>query len=82
MPIGVRMELFDEDVANAEYLTERLNMESKAATVSAALRLMSEFVDVIDGDGQLLIRNKNGSVDRLILHGVDKNRRLRDSARR
>lgn len=76
------MSLPPEDVENADYLTERLAMENNAATVSTALQLMNEFVDVIDNDGQLLIKNKDGSVDRLILRGVDKKRRLRSSARR
>lgn len=76
------MSLPPEDVENADYLTERLAMENNAATVSTALQLMNEFVDVIDNDGQLLIKNKDGSVDRLILRGVDKKRRWRASARR
>ena len=76
------MSLPPEDVENADYLTERLAMENNAATVSTALQLMNEFVDVIDNDGQLLIKNKDGSVDQLILRGVDKKRRLRASARR
>ena len=71
------MSLPPEDVENADYLTERLAMENNAATVSTALQLMNEFVDVIDNDGQLLIKNKDGSVDRLILRGVDKKRRRR-----
>ena len=82
MSIAIRMSLPPEDVENADYLTERLAMENNAATVSTALQLMNEFVDVIDNDGQLLIKNKDGSVDRLILRGVDKKRRRRPGARR
>lgn len=82
MSIVIRMSLPPEDVENADYLTERLAMENNAATVSTALQLMNEFVDVIDNDGQLLIKNKDGSVDRLILRGVDKKRRRRHGARR
>lgn len=76
------MSLPPEDVENADYLTERLAMENNAATVSTALQLMNEFVDVIDNDGQLLIKNKDGSVDRLILRGVGKKRRRRANAQR
>lgn len=72
MSVQVRMELSDKDAANAERLTETLNMRNKAATVSTALNLMREFVDVIENDGQLLIKNKNGSIEQLILPGVGK----------
>ncbi len=73
MPVRVKMELPDKDMENAKQLTERFNMVNKAATVSTVLNLMREFVDVIDSDGQLLIRHKNGSVEQLILPGVDRN---------
>ncbi len=70
MTVKVTMNLTERDVENTEKLTTLLHSRSKAATVSTALSVTATIADIIEKGGSVMIRNKDGSMDRLIITGL------------
>jgi len=64
----VTMELTDRDVDNTQFLRDVLNARSNAQVVSIALSLTRFIVSALrDSNAQLLLRNPNGQVDRVVM---------------
>lgn len=68
----VSMGLTQQDIETADYLRERLVARSKAATVSEALEITRALSDIIDTGGDLLIKRKDGSIERIVIPGLTK----------
>ena len=66
----VTMNLTDRDVRNTERLTNRIHARSKAEAVSAALSIASSLSDMLDGGKELIIRNKKGELEKIIIPGL------------
>ncbi len=70
MPVKVTMNLTEQDVQNTEKLTNMLHSRSKAATVSTALSVTATIAEILSQGGDLMIRNSDGSMERLIITGM------------
>lgn len=68
--IKVTMNLTERDVRNTERLTEQLHTRSKAETVSAALSITSSLSDMLQGDKELIIRDRKGNIEKIIIPGL------------
>lgn len=66
----VTMNLTDRDVRNTEKLTERLHTRSKAEAVSAALTIISSLSDMLEGNKELIIRDKKGNLEKIMIPGL------------
>ena len=66
----ITMNLTPRDVENADTLTRRLHCRNKASTVSAALAITEDITRRIQDGGQLMIKEKDGSVETLIITGL------------
>ncbi len=66
----VTMNLTDRDIAHTEALQRRLHSRSKASAVSSALAIAEDFTRRLERGEQILIREKDGSVQRVLLPGV------------
>jgi len=66
----VTMGLTDFDFNNAEIITELFRMRNKAEAVSAALSLTSFLSKALQGDKELIIRDKAGNMDKIIIPGL------------
>ena len=66
----VTMNLTERDVRNTEKLTEQLHTRSKAEAVSAALSITSSLSDMLQGDKELIIRDRNGGIEKVIIPGL------------
>jgi len=64
----VTMDLTDRDVENTQYLREVLHARSNAQVISIALSLLRFIVSALLNPGtQLLLRNPDGSLDRVVV---------------
>lgn len=66
----VTMNLTERDVRNTEKLTEKLHTRSKAEAVSAALSITSSLSEMLEGDKELIIRDKKGDIEKIIIPGL------------
>lgn len=66
----VTMNLAEHDVQNAERLRFRLHIRNNAEAVSAALTVASSLSDLLGSDKKLIIRNKNGDMEKVIIPGL------------
>ena len=66
----VTMNLTDRDIEITDKLTKRLHSRSKASTVSSALAITDALADLVDNGGTLLVRGRDGSMERLIIPGL------------
>lgn len=66
----VTMNLTDRDVANTEILTRRLHSRSKASAVSSALAIAEGITRSIERGEEVLIRTKDGSLERVFIAGA------------
>ena len=67
----VTMNLTERDIANAEMLTARLHSRNKASTVSTALAIMEGLTKKIEDGGELIVRKKDGSIETVLIVGLD-----------
>ena len=67
----VTMNLTDRDISNTEVLTKRLNLRNKASTVSSALAITEGLIRKIVSGEELLIRKKDGSMETVIIAGLN-----------
>jgi hypothetical protein len=63
----VTMTLTDQDIENAEKIFASTNARSKADAVSIGLALCSFIFDTIRKGAQLEVRNRDGTVDRIVI---------------
>ena len=63
--------LTDRDISNTEVLTKRLNLRNKASTVSSALAITEGLTRKIVSGEELLIRKKDGSMETVIIAGLN-----------
>ena len=66
----VTMNLTDQDIKTAEELTAKLNLRTKASTVSSALSITGELVNMIKDGNEILVRRKDGTLEKLVFPGV------------
>lgn len=66
----VTMNLTERDVRNTERLTERLHTRSKAEAVSAALSITTSLSEMLQGDKELIIRDRKGDIEKVIIPGL------------
>ncbi len=66
----VSMNLTDRDIKNTEKVTKLFNSRSKAEAVSAALGITSSLGEMIKEGKELLIRNKSGEIERVLIPGL------------
>ena len=61
------MKLTDVDILNTEKLSEKLNTRTKAEAVSAALTIASSLSDLLEGEKELVIRDKKGEIEKVVI---------------
>lgn len=66
----VTMNLTERDVKNTERLTEQLHTRSKAEAVSAALSITTSLSEMLQGDKELIIRDRKGGIEKVIIPGL------------
>lgn len=66
----VTMNLTEQDIANTEVLTVRLNARNKASTVSSALAIAEGITKKIEDGGELIVKKKDGSLETIIIAGL------------
>ncbi len=71
MTIKVTMNLTERDVQNTDQLTGVLHSRSKAATVSTALSVTATIAEILAKGGDLMVRNSDGSMERLLITGME-----------
>ena len=64
------MRVTQHDIENAEALQRRLHSPSKASAVSSALVIPDEITRILERGEELLLRNKDGSMNWLTIPGV------------
>lgn len=69
----VTMGLTERDARNAERLQLKLGTHNKAEAVSAALSITSGLSDLLEGNKELIIRNKRGDMEKVIIPGFTNN---------
>ena len=67
----VTMNLTEQDVANTEILTTRLNSRNKASTVSSALAITEGITRKIEDGGELMIKKSDGSTETVVIAGLN-----------
>ena len=70
----ITMNLTERDSENANSIRDRLNTRSKAGAVSTSLAITEGLTDRIQSGEELLIRRKNGDLERVIIPGLPTNR--------
>jgi hypothetical protein len=61
------MNLTDRDVRNTEKISQVLHTRSNAEAVSAALGITSSLADMIKKGNDLIVRNKKGELQQLLI---------------
>lgn len=70
----VTMGLQEKDVERVDIIQKRLHSRSKAAAVSTAISIADIVTDVTSGGGSIIIENKDGTRERLVIAGLDHGR--------
>ncbi len=68
--VKVTMNLSQRDVDNTAAVREKFQSRSNAAAVSVALGVTKTLADIVDNGGEILVRNKDGQVERVIITGL------------
>ena len=71
MPQKVSMTLTEQDVQNAEWLTEVLHLPNKAETVGTALEIVTALSKVVGKGDELILKHRNGFIQALTLAGIN-----------
>ncbi len=66
----VTMNLTPKDVLNTEVLLSRLHARNKASVVSSALAITEAITSKVSNGGEILIKNKDGSMETVIIAGL------------
>ena len=64
------MNLTDRDVEITDELTRKLHSRNNASTVSIALAITYALTEMAEDGGTLLMRGRDGSMERLIIPGL------------
>lgn len=67
----VTMNLTDRDVKNTEKVSKLLHTRTKADAVSAALGITSSLGEMVKNGGELLVRNKKGEMQKVLIPGLE-----------
>ncbi len=67
MTVKVTMNLTSRDVRNTETIQEVMHTRSKAQAVSTALSVTTALAENMKPGSELLIRQKDGSVEKIII---------------
>ena len=67
MSIKVTMNLSDRDVSNTEKLVTLTGSRTRAQAVSTALSVTKLLAQRMHDGGEVLIRNKDGDLERLVI---------------
>jgi len=67
----ISMNLTDRDIRNTEAVRRMLHVRTNADAVSAALGITKSLADLVKEGGEVLIKNKNGEVQRLFIPGLN-----------
>lgn len=67
MTVKVTMNLTRRDVKNTETLQDFMHTRSKAQTVSTALSVTKALAENMKPGSELLIRQKDGSIEKIII---------------
>ena len=63
----VTMNLTDRDVQNTEFIRELAHARSNASAVSIALSLSRFIAGQLQEGSELLLRNRNGEIERVVM---------------
>lgn len=66
----VTMNLTESDVANTAFIREVMNTRNNAQAVSCALSFTSELTKLVKDGDELMVRRKNGTMERVLITGV------------
>jgi hypothetical protein len=69
--VKVTMNLTDRDVDNTDKIRKVFHARSNAAAVSDALSVTATLVTMLKEGNEILLRNKNGELEKLIFTGLD-----------
>jgi len=69
--VKVTMNLTTRDVENTQKVKESLHARSNAAAVSDALAVTTKLIDLSKKGNEILIRNKNGELERLVFADLE-----------
>lgn len=67
----VTMNLSQRDVDNTAVVRDKFHSRSNAAAVSIALGVTKTIAEIVDDGGEILVRNKGGQIERVIITGLD-----------
>lgn len=66
----VTMNLTQRDVANTEKVRQKFHARSNAQAVSAAVTVTASLAELLENGGELLVRNKDGETQRIVIPGL------------
>lgn len=66
----VSMNLTDRDIRNTESVRHLFHVRTNADAVSAALGITKSLAEMIRNGKELLIRNKNGEIEKVFIPGL------------
>ena len=66
----VSMNLTERDIRNTECVRQLLHVRTNADAVSAALGLTRSLGEMFQGGEELLIRNKKGEIQKILIPGL------------
>jgi hypothetical protein len=65
------MNLTNKDVDNTDKIRKEFHARSNAAAVSDALSVTATLVTMLKEGKELLVRNKNGELEKLVFTGLE-----------
>ena len=71
MPVKVEMTLTEQDVKNTQWLMEAWHKPSKVETVKAAVKLAKDLSKVLEDNGEVIVRHKNGERRHLVIPAIN-----------
>lgn len=66
----VSMNLTERDIKNTESVRQLFHVRTNADAVSAALGITRSLGEMVKDGNDLLIRNKNGEMERILIPGL------------
>lgn len=67
----VTVSMTERDVENTNRVRELLHTRTNSGAVSDALSLTATLAGIVKEGNELLIRNKKGEIERLVITGLD-----------
>ncbi len=66
----VAMNLTKRDIENTDKVRTALHARNNAQAVSSALALVVSMTDLLEDGGVLMVRDKNGELQRVVIPGI------------